>query len=107
MAFMVDGGGGSWGSPSVFLKVLGQLMCKCMVSKYQKVHILMIWVYQLTILPPRWLLSWWLGGLVAHFLEALGACHRHFDGLGTVDVKMHGFKVPKSRHFHGFGVLKT
>ena len=61
----------------------------------------------LTILPPSWLLSWWLGGLVAHFLETLGACHRHFDGLGRVDVKMHGFKVPKSGHFHGFGVLKT
>ena len=61
----------------------------------------------LDYLPPGWLLSWWLGGLVAHFLETLGACHRHFDGLGRVDVKMHGFKVPKSGHFHGFGVLKT
>ena len=44
---------------------------------------------------------------MAHFLEALGACHRHFDGLGTVDVKMHGFKVPKSAHFDGVGILKT
>ena len=52
-------------------------------------------------------LPWWLGALVAHFLETLGACHRHFDGLGRVDVKMHGFKVPKSGHFHCFGVLKT
>ena len=61
----------------------------------------------LTILAPGWLLSWWLGGLVAHFLETLGACHRHFDGLGRFDVKMHGFKVPKSAHFDGFGVAKT
>ena len=49
----------------------------------------------------------WLGGLVAHYLETLGARHRHFDGLGRFDVKMHGFKVPKSAHFDGFGVLKT
>ena len=61
----------------------------------------------LDYLPPGWLLSWWLGGLVAHFLETLGACHRHFDGLGRVDVRLHGFKVPKSGHFHDFGVLKT
>ena len=61
----------------------------------------------LDYLPPGWLLSWWLGGLVAHFLETLGACHRHFDGLGRFDVKMHGFKVPKSAHFDGFGVFKT
>ena len=67
----------------------------------------MIWVYQLTILAPGWLLSWWLGGLVARFLETLVACHRHVDGLGRFDVKMHGFKVPKSAHFDGFGVRKT
>ena len=51
--------------------------------------------------------SWWLGALVAHFLETLGACQHHFDGLGGVDVKKHGFKVPKSGHYLGFGVLKT
>ena len=33
----------------------------------------------LTILPPSWLLSCWLGGLVGHFLETLGACYRHFE----------------------------
>ena len=26
----------------------------------------------LDYLPPGWLLSWWLGGLVAHFLETWG-----------------------------------
>ena len=45
----------------------------------------------LTILAPGWLLSWWLGGLVASFLEALGVAICIFGGLGTVDVKLHGF----------------
>ena len=30
-----------------------------------------------------------------------------FEGLGTVDVKMHGFKVPKIAYFDGVGELKT
>ena len=51
-------------------------------------------------------LPWWLGALVAHFLETRGTCQRHFDGLGGVDVKKHGFKVPKSAHFHGFAYSK-
>ena len=49
-------------------------------------------------------MAWWLGDTLS---GDLGACHRHFDGLGRVDVKMHGFKVPKSGYVHGFGVLKT
>ena len=61
----------------------------------------------LDYLPPGWLLSWWLGGLVAHFLETLGACHRHFDGLGRVDVKMHGIKVPRNAYLDGVAFRKT
>ena len=44
-----------------------------------------------------WHTSWRPWGLAIGILR----------GLGTVDVKMHGYKVPKSAHFDGFGVLKT
>ena len=50
------------------------------------------------------------GGLVAWWhtaLRPLGLAICIFEGLGTVDVKMHGFKVPKSALFDGFGILKT
>ena len=50
------------------------------------------------------------GGLVAWWhtaLRPLGLAICIFEGLGTVDVKMHGFKVPKSAHFDGFGIFKT
>ena len=50
------------------------------------------------------------GGLVPWWhttLRPLGLAICIFEGLGTVDVKMHGFKVPKSAYFDGVGELKT
>ena len=50
------------------------------------------------------------GGLVAWWhtaLRPLGLAICIFEGLGTVDVKMHGFKVPKSAYFDGVGLRKS
>ena len=50
------------------------------------------------------------GGLVAWWHTSwrlLGLAICIFGGLGTVDVKLHGFWVPKSAYVDGFGVLKT
>ena len=50
------------------------------------------------------------GGLVAWWHTSwrpLGLAICIFEGLGTVDVKMHGFKVPKSAYFNVVGLRKT
>ena len=54
---------------------------------------------------PFWHQAGYLaGGLVAWWhtaLRPLGLAICIFEGLGTVDVKMHGFKVAKSAYFDG------
>ena len=66
--------------------------------------------------PSRWMgagIGWLITFAETYFMKwhpspgPLGLAICIFGGLGTVDVKMHGFKVPKSRHFDGFGILKT
>ena len=47
-------------------------------------------------------MAWWHTAL-----RPLGLAICIFEGLGTVDVKMHGFKVPKSAYFDVVGLRKT
>ena len=58
----------------------------------------------LDFLPPCWLLSCLLGILPQCLL---GVAIWIVGGLGTVDVKLHGFGVPKCRYFDGFGRPET
>ena len=62
------------------------------------------------ILPFCHQVGYLAGGLVAWWhtaLRPLGLAICIFEGLGTVDVKMHGFKVPKSAYFDGVGLRKS
>ena len=62
------------------------------------------------ILPFCHQVGYLAGGLVAWWhtaLRPLGLAICIFEGLGTVDVTMHGFGVPKSAYFDGFGLVKT
>ena len=62
------------------------------------------------ILPFCHQVGYLAGGLVAWWhtaLRPLGLAICICGGLGTVDVKLHGFGVPKSRYFDRFGWPET
>ena len=62
------------------------------------------------ILPFCHQVGYLAGGLVAWWhtaLRPLGLAICISEGLGTVDVNMRGFKVPKSAYFDGVGLRKS